>query len=551
MDITDIDDNESDSTSINSENDGESEQAVESKNHESRLATVLEKQLDINDGENADNGATNLKPLKTGRSPLYWFSSPHLAHNMSLGVYRALFTTEEQQNEKDLINSLRHKQFKGMEQEEESSQSNAPIPRKLKMEKHHFLCMIGGGHFAAMVVSIAPNIVTNAKGIRHYKANVIANKSFHRYTTRRKQGGAQSANDSAKGAAHSAGSSLRRHNEAALTNEVRELLASWKDMIDTSELLFVRATGVSNNRTLFGPYNGQILNRKDPRIRTFPFTTLRANQSELLRAFGELTRVKMVDLTKGLEEEEKELEAKKSSEAAKKSKSVNEKPKLTPEEELKELHASQLYSLIRRSKASAVLSYLKENNISTSYILQSSEHHLHGRDFTALHLAAMLNSHVTISAILSKARADPTTLDAEGKTPFELCTTRQSREAFRMARDDLGEEAWDWAAAKVPSPLKRQDVEEREKELKREAEEKEEKRRQSEIQRLSAEREEERRNGTVKSERKGKTLASVYQLSPEEKRQEEVRGMTPAAQARLERERRARAAEERMKRLKQ
>ena len=53
-----------------------------------------------------------------------------------------------------------------------------------------------------------------------------AHKAFHRYVTRRKQGGRQSVADGAK-SIKSAGSSIRRHNEAMLTREIRELLHSW------------------------------------------------------------------------------------------------------------------------------------------------------------------------------------------------------------------------------------------------------------------------------------------------------------------------------------
>lgn len=43
-----------------------------------------------------------------------------------------------------------------------------------------------------------------------FRDKMIAHKAFHRYVVRAKQGGAQSANDNAKGPAHSAGAALRR-----------------------------------------------------------------------------------------------------------------------------------------------------------------------------------------------------------------------------------------------------------------------------------------------------------------------------------------------------
>ena len=57
--------------------------------------------------------------------------------------------------------------------------------------------MLRSGHFAGAVFD---------------KDNAIVHKTFHRYTTRRKQGGAQSACDGSGNAPKSAGASLRRYN---------------------------------------------------------------------------------------------------------------------------------------------------------------------------------------------------------------------------------------------------------------------------------------------------------------------------------------------------
>ncbi|MBN8143073.1 hypothetical protein J0J23_22480, partial [Vibrio vulnificus] len=70
------------------------------------------------------------------------------------------------------------------------------------------------------------------------------------------------------------------------------LLRDWKPLIDKSELIFVRATGSTNRNTLFGEYEGRVMRHNDPRIRGYPFSTRRATQNELMRAFVELTRVK-------------------------------------------------------------------------------------------------------------------------------------------------------------------------------------------------------------------------------------------------------------------
>lgn len=54
------------------------------------------------------------------------------------------------------------------------------------------------------------------------RGDLIAQKTLQRYTTRRKQGGAQSKRDSATGGGgHTAGSRIRRYNEEMLQSEVR------------------------------------------------------------------------------------------------------------------------------------------------------------------------------------------------------------------------------------------------------------------------------------------------------------------------------------------
>lgn len=192
------------------------------------------------------------------RSPLIWFASQILPQPTSLGIYRAMFDEEDLQE--DPIALLRYKQI--------PTTTTKPHRRTVA------LMMIGGGHFAAIIASLIPKIIKNHQSQEERQIDVLASKTFHRYTTRRKQGGAQSANDNAKGNAHSAGATIRRHNEAALQKEVRELLASWKDELEKCELIFIRATGTSNRRMLFG-YEGAILKNNDGRIRGFPFTTRR------------------------------------------------------------------------------------------------------------------------------------------------------------------------------------------------------------------------------------------------------------------------------------
>jgi hypothetical protein len=285
--IGELDESISGSESSESDEDDEEDGA---KAKESTLSALLKKQAKITDPE-FDEFASRKKQRGAGKPPLFWFSSPALPENLSLGVYRAILSNEEQEEESHIVETIRKKQLAPTQPPKLKADGGITLPAT-DIGPHYFLCMIGGGHFAAMIVALAPKTGKKHTGAEERSATVVAHKTFHRYTTRRKQGGSQSANDNAKGNAHSAGSSIRRYNETALVNEVRELLSSWKSMIDTAELVFVRATGSTNRRTLFGPYEGQVLRTNDPRNRGFPFSTRRATQKELMRAFVELTRVK-------------------------------------------------------------------------------------------------------------------------------------------------------------------------------------------------------------------------------------------------------------------
>ena len=453
-----------------------------------------------------------------GKAPLIWFSAPQLPSEVSLGVYRAVFSNAEQAAG-DYLGSLREKQL-----------ARAPAT-----PGHFFMCMIGGGHFAAMVVSLAPKA---GRGRGEREPVVIEHKTFHRYTTRRKQGGAQSANDNSKGNAHSAGASIRRHNEAALTSEVRDLLASWKPLIDSADLLFVRASGTANRRTLFS-YEDAVLHNNDPRMRGFPFSTRRATRTELLRCFQELTKVKVsrVDVAAlALAEKEK---TDKANEKLKEKTSLPLRPaspKLSPEEEEASMHTTQLNALIRRSKAPAVLSYLTSNNLPPDFRFfpPISFHH----SPTPLHLAASLNSHAVVSALLTKAGADPTITNDDSKKPFDLAGDRATRDAFRIARSELGEAKWNWEDARVPAPLTKAEAVAKGNQEKAEAEKEEKERRDKEVARIK----EEVKAGT------GKAKAGVLGTGMG-RMEEESRGLSAEAKMRLDRERRARAAEERIRKM--
>ncbi|KAK4236737.1 hypothetical protein C8A03DRAFT_16636 [Achaetomium macrosporum] len=525
----------------------------ETSRKETTLSVLLKKQASLAEkrtigDSNEDDEPTKKKRRGTGKPPLLWFSSPRLPDNTYFGIYRAMFTPEELDKEDAIVEAIKQRQLPPISMPKAPKDGNVVPPAY--NGKHIFLCMIGGGHFAAMVVCLAPKQSKHGSiGPLSREAVVLAHKTFHRYTTRRKQGGSQSANDNAKGAAHSAGSSLRRYNEQALVEDVRGLLKDWKSLIDTSDLLFIRATGTTNRRTLFGPYDDQVIRANDPRIRGFPFSTRRTTQNELMRSFIELTRLKV----KEIHPEAAPAPTDEGGKAPKlKAEPKPSAPRLTEEEETAIMHTNQIQSMIRRSKLPALLSYLTTNSLSANFIFQPADSQQNHHAPTALHLAAAQNSAALVTGLLTRARADPTILSPEGKTPFDLAGTRATRDAFRVARAELGESAWDWDAARVPAPLTREEAERRTERERREEQEKEDQRRKAEEDRLRVEGPKVNDNNNKSGGRKGGVLSSgLAPKTAEERRLEEARGLTPEQRMRLERERRARAAEERIRRMQQ
>ncbi|KAJ5099543.1 hypothetical protein N7532_006544 [Penicillium argentinense] len=527
--------------SISGSESSESEEEEAEGDADTTLTALLKRQAKLAE---PNEEATTVKG-GTAKQPLFWLSSSGIPSNKSLGVYRAIFSDVEQDEPGHLVETLRRKQLAPVKARTNNAQAQQSPSDS---SPHMFMCMIGGGHFAAMLVSLAPELHRKQGGVEERQARVIAHKTFHRYTTRRKQGGSQSASDASRGAAHSAGSSLRRYNEAALEKDVRDLLADWKEMIDTAELLFVRATGKTNKRILFEKYDNHVLKQNDPRLRGFPFNTRRATQGELMRCFKELTRIKVSEI------DEAALAAAAAAEAKKKEDSKPstprpqpQKPKLSKEEEEALLHTSQIQALIRRSKVPALMSYISNNSIPSSFTFTPADSPQNFRCPTPLHLAANSNAPAVVAALLTKAGADPTSINNEGRTPFELAGDRPTRDAFRVSRHGLGESKWDWNAAKVPSAVSKADADSRAERERRDAEEEESKRRKADLERLK--KEDAEREAHQRTSKGGRTLGATVEKTAAEKREEETRGMTPEMRMRLERERRARAAEERFRRM--
>lgn len=512
---------------------------------DSTLTALLKRQAKLSQQHEVEEPQVKLKKRGSCHLPLLWLSSSRL-ENTSLGIYKALLTGPER--ERDLIEVIKQKQLKPVPAKHSGTGGPKSTQILVTNTPHYFLCMIGGGHFAAMIVSLAPEIRKGLGGQEERHAIVKAHKTFHRYTTRRKQGGSQSANDNAKGNAHSAGSSIRRYNEMALEIDIRGVLSEWKDMIEVSELLFIRATSTTSRRTLYGPYEGQVLRANDTKIRGFPFSTRRATQAELMRSFTELTRLKVSTVSQSALEVAAAEQGKVNKLTKPTIASREATPKPSKEEEAGLMHTSQIQTLIRRTKAPALLTYLTNNSLPPDFFFLPPNTPQHHHAPTPLHLASSNNSAALVLALLIKAKADPTLTNGDGKAAFDIAGDTKTRDAFRVARHALGESAVDWKAAHVPSALTEKEAEDRQGREKSQESTAEAERRKADLEQLRHEEEAQKVGKIERRAGPGQGLGNRDKTGAE-LREEEGRGLTPEIRMKLERERRARAAEERLKRM--
>lgn len=489
------------------------------------------------------------------QTALAWFHSPPATQ---IGVYRALFPPASHHLE----------ELKAM-------QSSA-------QGRTWTLFMVAGGHFAGAVVRVSRSDndkkeeAEASQGKKKPKRpkpeiEVLKHKTFHRYTTRRKQGGSQSLNDNAKGNAKSAGALLRRYGEQALRDDIRNLINDWQDEINDSERIWIRASG--SNRKIFMDYDGSIISKSDTRLRTFPFPTRRPTQAELTRCLNELTAVKVSHLTEeALRAQDQEylasLPKPKPTPTVATPKEPAEKvkaPQLSKEEELFRDKWFRVIDMTRKGRLEPLKAFWEREGPGMGGIDASIPEWANERWSTLLQLAVHTEQEDTVHWLLEDMRADPTipvpagksdeipevetTGKTTGRTAYDLAQTRTIRDVFRRSAG-LHPERWDWfGAARVPSALS--------KEMEDDREEKKKGRRKALKDRVK-ERETREKDKQVEPP----FVASDVPLAPSVKADvpsgprklggtagssEATAGLNSEMRAIVERERRARAAEARLK----
>ncbi|KAL7689527.1 putative ankyrin repeat-containing domain, vms1-associating treble clef domain-containing protein [Plasmopara halstedii] len=285
------------------------------------------------------------------------------------------------------------------------------------------------------------------------KDKALCHKTFQRYTTRRKQGGAQSASDANK-KAKSAGATLRRYNEVALKQDVATLLMEWKDLLTNVELIFI-SCGKAERATFF-PAKNPVLQLGDKRLKRIPFATFRPTFEEVCRVRSDLSSVRIVPLPIEpiLPTTKKVSKKKKLKQISESLSTLDVKTNVDVVKDEKEV--PQIIQLVNDGDFlgfKELISRMEEKDIEINSV--------DAKSMTALHHAAAKGTVSMVEYLLNQG-ANPALLDLHGRPPYFLCNSKDTRNAFRRY---MGEHpnAWDYVMARIPEVLT-SDMEQRKKE---------------------------------------------------------------------------------------
>ncbi|OCB89986.1 hypothetical protein A7U60_g2842 [Sanghuangporus baumii] len=505
------------------------------------------------------------------QSALTWFHSPP---STQIGIYRTIFSQSSAPNAQ--LSELREMQ--------------SPLSEGRKWA----MFMVAGGHFAGLVVRVSRPSGENEETLQKGKQKktvpemeILRHKTFHRYTTRRKQGGSQSLNDNAKGNAKSAGATLRRYGEQALRDDIRNLLSEWAEDINVCERIWLRAS--SSNRRIFVDYDEAIIAKGDKRLRTFPFPTRRPTQAELSRCLMELTRVKVTHFTEDDLHAQDEaflasLPKPKPQPAPTPEAKPTEKkppaPKLSKEEEVHRDKWNRLIDMVKRGRLEAAKSFWEREGTGLGGVDALVPEWTGEKLSTLLQVTANSGQAEVTAWLLDDLNADPTVpvpsnapqdiVKADGasdsrpatpdpgavtrapgsvRTAYDVASTRAVRDVFRRsagARPD----SWDWlGAAHIPSVLSAEKEAERDNKKKERRKGLKDKIRDREAREREREQEkvDEPPPAPAPTPMNGGMRTGPQKLGGAPTATQGLAGLTPEMRARIERERRARAAEARMK----
>lgn len=324
----------------------------------------------------------------------------------------------------------------------------------------------------------------------------IAHKVFRRYTVRAKAGGGQSSYDNKGGKARSMGAQLRRYGEKALEEDVQKLITLWQDYLENCGLILV-ATTKTMRPLLFEKSDDAsshvaMLKKEDSRVVSVPFAVDKPTLETAEGIYQKVVQAVIAppsaspthDMYMIAEEEsleasstvvpEQEQQIKKAEDVDAPEVKAAELPVCPPSQEI----IAACESLTDEEASQAVLQQAsllsaEHGDLESDWSWEVVVNYPNNLDdlSTPLHIASRRGLSDTVEALLTHG-ANPEREDVRGRTAYLLAATKETRNAFRKARAQLGDESWDWNKAGVPDALTDEKVKEqkqKEKEKKKRA----------------------------------------------------------------------------------
>lgn len=298
---------------------------------------------------------------------------------------------------------------------------------------------------------------------------------------RAKAGGSQSSYDSGGRKARSAGAMLRRYGEQALLEDIRSLMKSWEQLLQSCSLILL-SIPKTLRPSVFDREKESVIDRNDPRVRYVSFMTDKPTFETLKEIHSKCAQVLIAEPSviskpevsvadNSIESESVPVRAKASKEVQKSTLSNEDAWISCPESvelfdilrQMQAAHGSKeasrtLMDALSRCLSTIQMVYrddvsdLKEVNtddidddgftpmtpatlnremsldLSVSEVINLPDS-LQSIS-TALHLAADMGDEKVITQLL-RMGADPTKRDVRGRAPYILCKTKEARDAFR------------------------------------------------------------------------------------------------------------------------
>ena len=305
-------------------------------------------------------------------------------------------------------------------------------------------------------------------GAVYQNGQCVAHKTFHRYTSRRKQGGAQSAHDNKSGKANSIGAQIRRANEAQLRKDIHNLLLSkWHRYVQEANNIFIGTT--SRNRSVFfkiptGVKIKRAALQKSDKIKYIPFATARPTLSEcdtVCRRLGRLRFVRSVSKSEQnaalqVNDTRKHQNVKKKIKEA--SDVLEQRQPLLAAPSLSEGQILFRDAIARNDTQTVKKMLKKSKRLENDQSALQNERQgsavgindvLDENFSTGLHVAVKKDLHDMVKLLLHH-NANPSLLDLRQNPPFKLAKSKKVRDTFRLYMGS-NPDKWDYKTAAMES----------------------------------------------------------------------------------------------------